>query len=58
MEAWRQEYNPSKKDRPHSLLGYLTPPEFARRYCEKNQVTEVKQPVEKVLPMSSVAQRG
>ncbi len=27
-------------------MGYLTPSEFARRYYEKNQVTEVKQPVE------------
>ncbi len=40
VEAWRQEYN---NHRPHSSLSYLTPSEFARRYCEKNQVTEVKQ---------------
>jgi putative transposase len=44
VENWRQEYN---NYRPHSSLGYLTPSEFARRYYEKNQVTEVKQPVEK-----------
>jgi transposase InsO family protein len=44
VEAWRGEYN---NYRPHSSLGYLTPSEFARRYYEKNQVTEVKQPVEK-----------
>ncbi len=52
VENWRQEYNPSKKDRPHSSLGYLTPVEFARRYYEKNQVTEVKQPVEKAGSLS------
>ncbi len=33
VEAWRGEYN---NYRPHSSLGYLTPSEFARRYCEKN----------------------
>jgi len=44
VEVWRGEYN---NYRPHSSLGYLTPSEFARRYYEKNQVTEVKQPVEK-----------
>jgi len=40
VEAFRQEYN---NYRPHSSLGYLTPAEFARRYYEENQVTEVKQ---------------
>jgi putative transposase len=40
VEAFRQEYN---NYRPHSSLGYLTPAEFARRYYEKNQVTEGKQ---------------
>ena len=44
VEVWRQEYN---NHRPHSSLGYLTPAEFARRYYEKNQVTEVKQLVDK-----------
>jgi len=39
-ETWRQEYN---NYRPHSSLGYLTPAEFARRYYEKNQVTEAGQ---------------
>ncbi len=43
VENWRQEYN---NYRPHSSPGYLTPVEFTRRYYEKNQVTEVKQPVE------------
>jgi len=43
VEAWRQEYN---NYRPHSSLGYLTPAEFARRYYEKNQVKEVRQPME------------
>ena len=42
VENWRQEYN---NYRLHSSLGYLIPAEFARRYYEKNQVTEVKQPV-------------
>lgn len=49
VEAWRGEYN---NYRPHSSLGYLTPSEFARRYYEKNQVTEVKQPVEKAGSLS------
>jgi len=49
VEAWRQEYN---NHRPHSSLGYLTPAEFAGRYYEKNQVTEVKQPVEKAGSLS------
>jgi len=49
VEAWRQEYN---NHRPHSSLGYLTPAEFARRCYEKNQVTEVKQPVEKAGSLS------
>jgi len=49
VEAWRQEYN---NHRPHSSLSYLTPAEFARRYYEKNQVTEVKQPVEKTGSLS------
>ena len=31
VEAWRQEYNIY---RPHSSLGYMTPPESARQYCE------------------------
>jgi len=43
VEAWRQEYNPSKKDRPHSSLDYLTPSEFARQYYEKNQAGEARQ---------------
>jgi len=25
IEEWRREYNPSKKDRPHSALGYKSP---------------------------------
>ena len=50
VEAWRQEYN---NHRPHSSLSRLTPAEFARRYYEKNQVTEVKQPVEKAGSLSS-----
>jgi len=49
VEAWRQEYN---NHRPHSSLSYLTPSEFARRYYEKDQVTEVKQPVEKAGSLS------
>jgi len=39
VEAFRHEYN---NYRPHSLLYYLTPVEFARRYHEKNQLTVVK----------------
>ena len=46
VENWRQEYNPSEKDRPHSSLGYLTPAEFARQYYEKNQAEEATQPGE------------
>ena len=34
VENWRQEYNDY---RPHSSLEYLTPVEFARRYCDNNQ---------------------
>ncbi|GAH32817.1 unnamed protein product [marine sediment metagenome] len=49
VEAFRQEYN---NYRPHSSLGYLTPAEFARRYYENNQVTEVKQPLEKAGSLS------
>ena len=49
VEAFRQEYN---NYRPHSALGYLTPAEFARRYYEKNQVKEAKQPVEKAGSLS------
>jgi putative transposase len=49
VEAWRQEYN---NYRPHSSLGYLNPAEFARRYYEKNQVTEAEQPVEKAGSLS------
>jgi putative transposase len=45
VEVWKQEYN---NHRPHNSLVYLTPAEFARRYYEKNQITDVKQPVEKV----------
>jgi len=47
VEAFRQEYNPSKKDRPHSSLGYLTPVEFARRYYERNKEKQAIQPREK-----------
>ncbi len=43
MENWRQEYNPSKKDRPHSSLDYLTPAEFSRQYYEKKE-EEAMQP--------------
>ncbi len=49
VENWRQEYN---NYRPHSSLGYLTPVEFARRYYENNQVTEVRQPVEQAGSLS------
>ncbi len=42
VEARRQEYN---NHRPHSLLGYLTPAEFATRYYENKQAQET-QPVE------------
>jgi len=49
VENWRQEYN---NYRPHSSLDYLTPDEFARRYYEKNQVREAKQPVEKAGSLS------
>jgi len=49
VEAFRQEYN---NYRPHSSLGYQTPAEFARRYYEENQITEVKQPVEKAGSLS------
>ena len=49
VEAWRQEYN---NHRPHSSLSYLTPSEFARRYYERNQLTEVKQPVKKAGSLS------
>jgi len=49
VEAFRQEYN---NYRPHSSLDYLTPVEFARRYHEKNQVTEVEQQVEKAGSLS------
>jgi len=40
VENWRQEYN---NYRPHSLLDYLTPAEFARRYCENKQAEEAGQ---------------
>ena len=30
IDAWRQEYN---QERPHSSLGYLSPQEFANRFC-------------------------
>ena len=43
METWRGEYN---NYRPNSSLGYLILSEFVRRYYEKHQVTEVKQPLE------------
>ena len=46
VETWRQEYNPSKKDRPHSSLDYLTPARFARRYYEDKQAEEAAQPGE------------
>ncbi len=46
VENWRQEYNPSKKDRPHSSLDYLTPAEFARRYYGNKQAEEARQPWE------------
>ena len=49
VETWRGEYN---NYRPHSSIGYLTPSEFARRYHEKNEVTEVRQPVEKAGSLS------
>jgi len=49
VENWRQEYN---NYRPHSSLDYLTPVEFAKRYYERNQVREVKQPVEKAESLS------
>jgi len=49
VKAFRQEYN---NYRPHSSLGYLTPVEFARRYYEENQITEVKQPVKKTGSLS------
>jgi len=37
---------------PGSSLSYLTPSEFARRYYEKNQVTEANQSVEKAGSLS------
>jgi len=49
VEAFRQEYN---NYRPHSSLGYLTSVELARRYYEKNQEKEAKQPVEKAGSLS------
>lgn len=49
VEAWRQEYN---NHRPHSSLSYLTPSEFARRYYERNQVTEANQSMEKAGSLS------
>ena len=49
VETWRQQYN---NYRPHSSLGYLTPAEFARRYYEKNRVTEIKQALEKAGSLS------
>ena len=49
VEVWRGEYN---NYRPHSSLGYLTPSEFAKRYHERNEATEVKQPVEKAGSLS------
>ena len=49
VEIWWQEYN---NYRPHSSLSYLTPSEFARRYYEKNQVTEANQSVEKAGSLS------
>jgi hypothetical protein len=49
VEAFRQEYN---NYRPHSSLDYLTPADFAGRYYERNQVTEVEQQVEKAGSLS------
>ncbi|MBA7705667.1 IS3 family transposase ISNha4 [subsurface metagenome] len=49
VENWRQEYN---NYRPHSSLDYLTPAEFAKRYYQRNQVTEVRQLVEKAGSLS------
>jgi len=49
VEAFRQEYN---NYRPHSSLGYQMPAEFARRYYERNQITKIKQPVEKARSLS------
>jgi len=49
VEALRQEYN---NYRPHSALAYLIPAEFARRYCHKNQVEGVNQPLEKAGSLS------
>lgn len=33
IEAWREHYN---TERPHSSLGYLTPTEFAAKWCEEH----------------------
>jgi len=63
VENWRQEYNNYRPHSSldyltpvefakHSSLDYLTPVEFAKRYYERNQVREVKQPVEKAESLS------
>ncbi|MBO1016821.1 transposase [Achromobacter sp. SD115] len=40
-EAWRQDYNDA---RPHMALKDLTPGEFARKYCLRQQVGGSWQP--------------
>lgn len=34
IEDWREEYN---EIRPHSSLGYLSPNQFVRKYCNENK---------------------
>lgn len=39
----REVFRPSKKDRPHSSLDYLTPAELVRRYYGNKQAEEAGQ---------------
>jgi putative transposase len=39
IEAWRRDYNHA---RPHSVLGYQTPEEFAARETRKRAATDLE----------------